>query len=551
MARPPAWSTWQLAEFLEVVAAFETEESAALGAVERAAEALDAEVAAILSAGQVVASIGYPAGEVPLADLRAVAYDAGRDMPVPGAGRCPAVRVSLDYPDDATLVLARSGTGEVGRDEMSLLRGMARVTSMTMRTLRLFDDERAARDELQVLLDEQAALRRVAILVANGVPQNDMFAAVAAEAGRLADADFAQVIRYEPPGVALTVAVWGTQPGGTRVGTRYAPSDHDVSATVLRTGEPARADEPPQIDEPAQTAAPARMNEPARVGHPAHMGKLTNDTVRAATAIRPAAIRSTVGIPIVVDGGLWGAVITGTNRPTPMPKDTEQRISGFTELAATAISNAQAREELAASRSRAVVAADETRRRLGRELHDGVQQRLASLALTLRMAEVVLPHGSDELGSVLSQAATQLQEVFQELQAMARDLHPSILSQGGLAPALRMICNRSTVPVELDLDVDRRLPDPVETAAFYIVSAGLANAVKHAPTSTVRVGVKLTDRSLRVDVRDDGVGGADVTRESGLVGLRDRVAALGGTITVVSPPGDGTAIVAEVPIDDR
>jgi signal transduction histidine kinase len=282
---------------------------------------------------------------------------------------------------------------------------------------------------------------------------------------------------------------------------------------------------------------------------PAHGGKATNDTVRGAMATPPVAISSTVGIPIVVDGGLWGAVITGTTRPTPMPKDTEQRISGFTRLAATAISNAQARDELAASRSRAVVAADETRRRLGRELHDGVQQHLASLALTLRTARALLPHGSDELGSALSQAAKQLQEVFHELQGMARDLHPSILSQGGLAPALRMISNRSNVPVELDVNVDRRLPDPVEIAAFYIVSEGLAHAVKHAPTSTVRVRVELTDRSLHVEVRDDG--GGDGPCGSGLVGLRDRVAALGGTITMVSPPGAGTAIIAEVPVDGR
>lgn len=514
---PPAWSSWQLAEFLEVVSSFETEELAALGAVERAAEALDAEVAAILSAGRLVASVGYPTGRAPLSALCAVAYGSGRTLPVPGLGMCPAVRVPLDHPPDTKLVLARSGAS-LSREELSVLRGMARVASMTMRILCLLDDERAARKELQLLADEQAAQRRVAMLVAQGVSQQEIFEAVAGEVGRLADADLAQVIRYEPDGLAVRVAVWGHQAGRIRTGTCYSAHGHDVSGMVLHSGVPTR------VDTPARTAP------------------------RAAPADHPAQVRSTVAIPIVVDGQLWGAVITTTTRPDPMPTDTEQRISGFTGLAATAISNAQARAELAASRTRAVATADETRRRIGRNLHDGVQQRLASSALTLRTAKALVPPGSDELAACLSRVAKELQESFHELQKMARGLHPTILSVGGLAPALRMLASRSTVPVELDLGFEMRLPDAMEVSAYYIASEALANAVKHARASAVRIRAELCDGELRIDVSDDGIGGADQTLGSGLLGLSDRVAALGGKINIVSPPGGGTSIRAEIPV---
>ncbi|MEU7872540.1 histidine kinase [Dactylosporangium sp. NPDC049140] len=520
MTLPPAWSCWQLAEFLEVVSSFETLESAALGAVERAAEALDAEVAAILSAGRLVASVGYPIGQAPLFALRAVAYGTGRTVPVPGLGICPAVRVSLDHPADTKLVLARSGAS-LGREELGLLRGMARVASMTMRILSLLDDERAAREALQLLADEQAAQRRVATLVAQGVSQQEIFAAVAEEVGRLAAADLAQVIRYEPEGLAVRVAVWGHQAGRRRIGTRCRVNSHDVSGLVLHTGRPARVDRSARI------------------------------ALRPDLAEHPAQVCSIVGIPIIVDGQLWGAVTTATTRRDRMQTDTEQRISGFTELAATAISNAQARAELAASRTRAVVAADETRRRIGRNLHDGVQQQLASCALTLRTAGSLVPPGSDELAACLSSAATGLRESFQELQKMARGLHPTILSKGGLAPALRLLANRSTIPVKLELDFDARLPEAVEISGYYIASESLANAVKHAQASAVRISAQLSDAELRIEVCDDGIGGADQTLGSGLIGLSDRVAALGGEIKIVSPPGGGTSITAAIPVHNR
>ncbi|WP_426502501.1 GAF domain-containing sensor histidine kinase [Dactylosporangium sp. McL0621] len=519
MTLPPAWSGWQLAEFLEVVSSFETPELAALGAVERAAEALDAEVAAILSAGRLVASVGYPIGHAPLFALRAVAYGTGRTLPVPGLGICPAVRVSLDHPADTKLVLARSGAS-LSREELSLLRGMARVASMTMRILSLLDDERAAREALQLLADEQAAQRRVATLVAQGVSQQKIFAAVAEEVGRLADADLAQVIRYEPEGLAVRVAVWGHQAARRQIGTRYTVNSHDVSGLVLHTGRPARVDRSARI------------------------------ALRPALAEHPAQVCSTVGIPIIVDGRLWGAVTTTTRRDR-MLTDTEQRISGFTGLAATAISNAQARAELAASRTRAVVAADETRRRIGRNLHDGVQQQLASCALTLRAAGSLVPPGSDELAACLSRAATGLRESFQELQKMARGLHPTILSKRGLAPALRMLANRSTIPVKLELGFDVRLPEVVEVSGYYIASESLANAVKHAQASAVRISAHVSDGELRIEVCDDGIGGADQTLGSGLIGLRDRVAALGGEIYFVSPPGAGTSVTAAIPVHNR
>jgi signal transduction histidine kinase len=509
MAFPPAWFTWQLAEFLEVVSGFDTAESVAHGAAERVAEALDAEVAAILSDGQVLAAVGYPSGEAPLGDLRAVAANESRDLPIPGFGRSPAGRALLDVPQGGQIIVARSGDGAITREELSLLRGMARATSMRLRILLLLDDERAARDDLQQLLDEQAGLRHVAILVAGGKPQNEILAAVAREAGQLSGADFAQVIRYEPDGGAAYLATWGSQPDAIRAERGQAACVRDLSAAVRRAG--------------------------TRVDIPVH-----DSTVHDSAATS----HGGVGTPIVVNGGLWG--VLAMTRSTEAPTGVD-RILGFTELAATAISNVQAQREVAASRARAIATVDETRRRIGQQLHEGVQQRLASVALRLRDAQALAPAGSHELGLSLSQAAKELQEVFRELQELARGLHPSILTKGGLTPALRAVSNRSAIPVDLDVNIDRRLPDSVELAAYHIVAEGLANTGQHAHASSVRVAVNLVGESLRVEVRDDGAGGAEEARGSGLLRLRDRVAALGGTIRLLSMPGGGTAIIAEVP----
>jgi signal transduction histidine kinase len=259
-------------------------------------------------------------------------------------------------------------------------------------------------------------------------------------------------------------------------------------------------------------------------------------------------IHSTVGAPIVVDGAVWGAIWASSKKPEPFPDDTESRILGFAQLAATAISNAVSRSQLAASRARVVAAADETRRRIERDLHDGVQQRLVSLALELRYAEEGVPPDQTELKRDLARFAGGLTDALDEVRELARGIHPAILSEGGLGPALKALARRSAVPVELEVDLATQLPERVEVASYFVVSEALANAAKHARASVAHVSVETAGSLLHVSIRDDGLGGADPARGSGLIGLTDRVQALGGTLTVLSPPGQGTTVRVELPV---
>jgi signal transduction histidine kinase len=212
-----------------------------------------------------------------------------------------------------------------------------------------------------------------------------------------------------------------------------------------------------------------------------------------------------------------------------MPLDAEERLEKFSELVATAIANADSRSELAASRRRIVAASDEARRRIERDLHDGTQQRLVSLGLAVRAAEADVPPDRGDLQGELSRIATGLADAVAELQELSRGIHPAILSRGGLGPALRTLARRSPVPVELDITADTRLPEPIEVAAYHVASEALANATKHAQASRVDVSLATRNRSLLLSIRDNGVGGADPARGSGLVGLTDRVEALGGS----------------------
>lgn len=344
------WSTQQLAEFVAAIAVTTSDESAAIVAVERAAEALDAEVASLVCDGKLLAAVGYPEGGAPAVELQSLkpgAKDAV--VTVPGSGRCPAHVTALEDPVRGTLVVGRSG-GELGPEEAALLRGMARVTSMRIRTLRVLADERAAR------------------------------------------------------------------------------------------------------------------------------------------------------------------------------------------------------RELAASRARIVATSDATRRQIERDLHDGTQQRLITLALELRALRDVVSPSQPDIWEKLAGVEAGLQEVLEELREISRGVHPAILSEGGIRPALKALARRSAVPMELELDEVNRLPAPVEVAAYYVASEALANATKHAGASAVRISLELNDGTLRVVVNDDGVGGADPSRGSGIVGLIDRAEALGGHITVMSPAGAGTTITVELPL---
>jgi signal transduction histidine kinase len=258
-------------------------------------------------------------------------------------------------------------------------------------------------------------------------------------------------------------------------------------------------------------------------------------------------IRSTVGAPIVVEGRVWGVMVASSNKPK-LPDDTEARITRFTELVGTAIANAASRAQLAASRARVLAAADETRRRIERDLHDGIQQRLVTLMLELQGASAAVPPQCLELVAQLSGVDAGLRAAFDDLREISRGVHPAILSRGGLGPAIKSLARRCALPVEVELGGAERLPERVEVAAYYMVSEALANATKHAHASVAQVVLEVREGKLCLAIRDDGVGGADPTRGSGILGLTDRVEAMGGTIAVTSPRGEGTSVILELPL---
>ena len=376
-----------------------------------------------------------------------------------------------------------------------------------------------ARQELQRVAEEQAGLRRVATLVARGMPSAEILAAVAEEAGRLLGADLAHTLRYEPDDTVNVVAGWRrTGDDQMDVGSRYPLHPSMVAAVVLRAGRPARMDNYPPSSPLADVA-------------------------------RELGVRSTVGCPITVGGRLWGLIGVSSARPEPLPTDTEARLADFAELVATAIANTEAQAALTASRARIVATADQTRRRIERDLHDGAQQRLVSLALRLRGAAAAIPPEQDEVHQELASVGADLDEALGELRELSRGIHPAILSEGGLGPALRTLARRSSVPVEVQVGTQGRLPERVEVTAYYVVAEALTNVAKHAGASVVQVEVHAEDGLLRLGVRDDGVGGADPARGSGLVGLRDRVEATGGSLRIDSRAGQGTGLLVELPID--
>src|ERR687891_1020623 len=235
-------------------------------------------------------------------------------------------------------------------------------------------------------------------------------------------------------------------------------------------------------------------------------------------------------------------------RKKPIPAGTEERLARFTELLATAVSNATMRGELVASRARVILAADDARRRIEHDLHDGAQQQLVTLALAMRSTEGRIPTGQEQLKAEVGGFADRLTSVVEELREMSRGIHPAILTKGGLSPALEALALRSAVPVKLNVRHEQRLPDAVEVAGYYVASEALTNASKHADASRVEIDLDLEDANLRLSIRDDGVGGADPGRGSGLIGLKDRVEALGGTIEVESPHGRGTRLQVAIPV---
>jgi signal transduction histidine kinase len=376
-----------------------------------------------------------------------------------------------------------------------------------------------ARMELRRFADEQAALRRVATLVARAAPPEEVFATVTEEAGRLLGASLATLSRYDPDGAIRVIATWNSAGAALPiVGTRWSLGGRNMHTLVFQAQRPAR------IDDYASATGPI------------------------AEVVREFGHRAAVGVPISIEGRLWGLMVVGS-RVEPLPAGTEARLAGFTELAATAIANAEAQAALTASRARLVATADATRRRFERDLHDRAQQRLVSIALQLRAAQAAAPAEAGDLAVRLAGAVAEVAGVLDELREIANGLHPAVLTEGGLRPALKALARRSAVPVRLDVRVRERLPEPAEIAAYYVVAEALTNAAKHAHSSVVDVEVAVGEGVLRVCVRDDGRGGADFASGSGLVGLRDRVEALGGRLSLHSPPGAGTTLEVHLPAE--
>jgi signal transduction histidine kinase len=368
------------------------------------------------------------------------------------------------------------------------------------------------------LSEEQAALRRVATLVARSVPATEVFEAVTREIGLLCRADLARMEQFEDDGTVTGIAVWSRGPAQLAVGTRLNLDGPSIARAVRHGDSPVRVD------------------------------TFTDATGAIAKEAREAGIRSSVGCPIIVTGHLWGVIAASRKDDEPFPHDTESQLASFTELIVTTIENTNSRTQLDASRARVVAAADDARRQLERDLHDGAQQQLISLALELRMAQDTVPDNLPNLRTDLDHVLDALSSALEELRQISRGLHPAILSEGGLGPGLRALARRSAIPIELHIDTASRYPPPVEVAAYYVVSEAITNTTKHADASHVEVTVEQQDATLRLHVRDDGIGGADPKRGSGLTGLRDRVEALSGAIDITSPTGDGTVIQVSLPV---
>jgi PAS domain S-box-containing protein len=378
---------------------------------------------------------------------------------------------------------------------------------------RLMASERATRR----LAAEQSALRRIATLVAAEAPPRALFAQVTEEVGRLLGAPSARVVRYEGESGATIVGGWTEDGGGLPVGSRIPIEGDTVIARVRASGNVERID-----------------------GYEGVSGEL-------AERLRARGYRSSVAAPVRVAGSLWGALVASAHDPRDLDDTTESRLCDVAELVAQALANADAREMLAASRARIVEAGDAERRRLERNLHDGAQQRLVTLALQLRLVESQLDRDPAQARRELDAAGVQLREALEELRELARGIHPAVLTDRGLEPAVAALADRSPVPVHVVAVPDERLSPAVEAAAYYIIAEAITNVAKYASASHVAVTVRRGEESALVEVVDDGVGGADPAAGSGLRGIADRVEALGGRLHVTSPPGEGTTIRAEVP----
>jgi len=373
-----------------------------------------------------------------------------------------------------------------------------------------------ARTDVQRLADEQAALRRVATLVARESPPADVFRAVTEEVGRLLQVEDMKLVRYEPDATATVLASWGQDDAPTAAGTNWSLAGDSVTALVHRTGRPSR------VDDYADVAGPL------------------------AQYLHSVGVRSAVATPVMVGRQLWGALIASSRKPEPLPPGTESQIAEFTELVAAAIANIQARTDLAASRTRLVAATDAERRRVVRDLHDGAQRWLVHTIITLKLAKRA---DEEKIPPLLTEALDHAQHAIDELRDLAHGIMPAVLTQGGLRAGVNSLASRMPVPITIDVTASR-LPAPIEAAAYFVVAEALTNVAKHAHACRAEVTARIEDGTVQIRVCDDGVGGARLDG-SGLIGLTDRLTALDGELHVYSPAHGGTVVAAAIPVPDR
>jgi PAS domain S-box-containing protein len=376
----------------------------------------------------------------------------------------------------------------------------------------------AAREREKLVADEQAALRRVATLVARGAAPRDVFDAVCEETGRLIGATNVNLAHFTTDRMNLTMSGWSVRGSHVPTGTRLPLQGDSVNALVQRTQAPARLD-----------------------SYEGGAGEL-------AALLRRLGITSEVAAPVVVDGHLWGALVAGSDEPAPLPPGTELRVARFAELIGTAVSNAAARSELLAARRRVIEAADAARARLTHDLHDGAQQQFVNTVLNLQLARDKWSSSPERANELVALALREAKLGIDGLRELAAGIHPAILTNRGLAAALEALV--VGLPVQVDLDVvDLRLPAGIEASVYFFCSEALTNVVKHAHAGAARVQIAWEDAQLAVEVRDDGIGGAAPrVAGSGLPGLGDRIASLDGVLEISSPSGEGTLLRARIPL---
>lgn len=463
--------------------------------------------AALDSAGARIAEVlGLPYAVLALGRLSAKAGQTAVELS-DGATTVGTLVVPADLPDSA-------------RQRIDRITGSLEALMVATRDRQEINAALAASHaEVSALADQQAALRRVATLVARGAEPAEVYPAAVAELAHGLGVEHVTLVRYDGERTCVVLAVHDSRGRDVLREGEQLPLDGDnLSARIRRTGQPDRIDH-------YATAAGAIADRLTSIG-----------------------LRSGVGAPVRVDGQVRGALLVGSEGESPLPPQCEERVCDFADLVATAIANAETRAELKASRARIITAADHARRGFERDLHDGAQQRIVSMGLQVRALEAALPDDAQEVREGLGHVVTGLGDLHRDLQELSRGIHPAILSRGGLGPAIKTLARRSPVPVALDICVAGRLPEPVEVAAYYVVAESLTNAAKHAHATEVAVRAGVEADVLRLVVADDGVGGAQPSAGSGLIGLKDRVEAVAGRLEVTSPPGVGTTLAVTFPL---